>query len=407
MARRLEGKTKQGLRYLLLPQGIFAERMAAILVKRGANALFWRDAAGKEVAFPQGTAHFIEHKLFQQEWGDAFARLTQNGATANAFTDADKTVYYFRCREKFTENLKILLDFVQQPYFREADIEREKEIICREIAMYADAPDWTMTFQMLEGMYAVHPVRNQIAGTAETVRGITAETLRAAYDAYYTTEDMTLICTGNLPLREILRAAEQVKRREGRLKPWLPQEPAQIQEKYREREMGLRLPCFQIGWKFQPEEAPTARRRILMGLLTELLAGESSRFYRKAYEKEILDAPLGAAYFCGMGYAFAAFSGRGRQPEAAAELLWKECRRMQEKGIDEKDFQRIRKKLLGGFLQQLDSVEGLCMMQIGWEMTQTPISQVLRLWKEIRREEAEALLREAFPEEAMVLSVVK
>lgn len=402
----IEGRTKQGLRYLLLPQEAFAEQMAAILVKRGANALFWQTAEGKEVEFPQGTAHFIEHKLFRQKWGDAFAKLTQNGAAANAFTDADKTVYYFRCRRKFTENLKILLDFVQHPYFLEDEIEREREIICQEIAMYADDPDWVCYYQMLEGLYAVHPIRNQIAGRAEDVRGITKETLYRAHAAYYTTAEMTLICTGNLPMRRILRLAETVERRESKLHPIFPQEPVEIREAYREKEMGLRLPCFQIGFKLLPEEKPTAHRRILMGLLQELLAGESSDFYEAAYEKGILDAPLGAGYFSGVGYAFAAFSGRGKHPKEAAALLCKKCKGLQEKGISMQDFMRIRKKMLGSFLRQMDSVETLCMGQIAWEMTETPAMAWMRQMKMVQKEEVERLLQD-FSAERMTLSVVR
>ena len=99
-----QGKTKNGLQYYIFPQKEFGEKAAAIVVKRGSNHLFWKGRNGEEIKFPQGTAHFIEHKLFQQEWGDAFTKLTQNGASANAFTDGDKTVYYFTCREKFMEN---------------------------------------------------------------------------------------------------------------------------------------------------------------------------------------------------------------------------------------------------------------------------------------------------------------
>ena len=114
-----QGKTKNGLRYYLFPRTGFGEQMAAVLVQRGANHLFWKGRDGEKICFPQGTAHFIEHKLFQQEWGDAFARFTQNGASANAFTDGDRTVYYFTCSDKFTENLRLLLDFCAEAVFYE------------------------------------------------------------------------------------------------------------------------------------------------------------------------------------------------------------------------------------------------------------------------------------------------
>ncbi len=406
MAKSIEGRSKNGLRYYILPQGIFEEKMAAVLVKRGANALDWEDAQGRRLSFPQGTAHFIEHKLFQQKWGDAFLRLTQNGASANAFTDAEKTVYYFSCRRGFAENLRILLDFVQHPYFTEQATEQEKDIILSEITMYEDDPDWKAYFQMLEGMYAAHPVKNQIAGTAQSVREITAETLQRAYETYYTTDSMALVCTGNVPVREILRMIGMVKGRESAFRPIPPTEPAEIQEKYREKQMGLRTPCFQIGWKLPPEQEQSRRRRILMGMLTELLAGESSDLFQRAYEQGWLDEPLGGAYLNGSGYAFAAFSGRSEQPEEVAEGLCAQIERMHREGIAEDDFRRICRKMLGRFLRRLDSVEALCMGQIEWAMTDTPLHEVLRQIKELRREDAEDALR-LFSRERMVLSVVR
>ena len=175
--------------------------MAAVVVKRGADHLLWRKTDGTTLTFPQGTAHFIEHKMFQQEWGDAFMAFAQNGAEANAFTDAEKTVYYFTCREGFGENLKLLLEFVQNPYFTEEDTEQEKEIIVSEITMYQDDPSWRGYYKLLEGMYAVHPVKEQIAGTAESVGKITADILQKAYEVYYTTEEMALVCVGDFSVR--------------------------------------------------------------------------------------------------------------------------------------------------------------------------------------------------------------
>ena len=139
-----QGKTKNGLQYYILPQKDFRDKMAAVVVKRGGDHIFWKDKYGEDITFPAGVAHFIEHKLFQQEWGDAFTKFAQNGASANAFTDGDKTVYYFTCREKFVENLKILLDFVQNPYFTKEDTEQEKSIITSEITMYDDDPNWVV-----------------------------------------------------------------------------------------------------------------------------------------------------------------------------------------------------------------------------------------------------------------------
>ena len=406
--KNMQGKTKNGLQYYILPQRDFGDKMAAIVVKRGANHLFWKDKDGKELTFPQGTAHFIEHKLFQQEWGDAFTKFNQQGASANAFTDGDKTVYYFTCRERFMENLNLLLDFVQKPFFTEKDTEREKSIITSEITMYDDDPNWVVYYQMLESMYASHPIKNQIAGTAQTVQKITAETLRKAYETYYTTENMVLICTGDIQGNRVRAAAENVKNRTTDARVFFPLEQQGILEKYKERNMHLSQPNFQIGFKLPaiPKE-DWLKTRIAAGFVLELLAGESSSFYREAYEAKLLDEPLGSAFFCGEGYAFAAFSATGEHPEETAELLTQELKRLKEKGLNWEEFRRIRKKMLGRFLRRLDSPQSLCMGQIEWAMLGVPAAEVLNCIKTLPMEEAEKLLQNAFCEDTIILSVVR
>ncbi|WP_458407418.1 EF-P 5-aminopentanol modification-associated protein YfmH [Anaerotignum sp.] len=403
-----QGKTRNGLQYYIFPKREFGEKMAAVVVKRGSNHLFWEGKNNEEIHFPQGIAHFIEHKLFQQEWGDAFMKFTQNGASANAFTDGDKTVYYFTCREKFIENLKILLDFVQKPYFTEKDTEQEKSIITSEITMYDDDPNWVVYYQMLNGMYENHPIKNQIAGTAETVQKITADILQQAYECYYTTENMVLICAGDVPVRQVRTLAEMVQKRETEARVYFPMEKNEILEKYQERNMGLSQQNFQIGFKFpsMPKE-DWLKSRIAMGFLLELLTGESSSFYKKAYEKELLDEPLGGAFFCGEGYAFAAFSGAGEHPEETAELLSKELKQLQERGLDWSDFRRIRKKMLGRFLRRLDSPVSLGMGQIEWAMMDATAAEVLDCIKTLPMAEAEKLLQNTFSDTTMVLSVIR
>lgn len=403
-----QGQTGNGLRYCILPKREFGEMGAAIVVKRGANHLFWKDGEGKEITFPQGTAHFIEHKLFQQEWGDAFAKFTQNGAAANAFTDGDKTVYYFTCREKFMEHLKLLLDFVQNPFFTAEDTEREKGIITSEITMYEDDPDWVVYYQMLESMYAAHPIKNKIAGTAETIKEITDKTLQRAYEAYYTTENMTLICTGDVPVGQVRAAAETFPKRTTADRVYFPMEEPAILEKYKERRMGLSRPTFQIGCKLpSAKKEEWLRLRIAVGFLLELLAGESSPFFRKAYEKKFLDEPLGTAFFCGEGYAFGAFSGSGAHPEETAECLERELERLQKEGIAPADFSRIRKKMLGRLLLRLDTPQSLLMGQIEWSGMDASAEEFLEGIKSMKKEEAEKLLQTAFSKDRMVLSVVR
>ena len=114
---------------------------------------------------PEGIAHFLEHKLFESEDLDAFARYAKTGASANAYTSFDKTCYLFQCSDNFEASLEILLDFVTHPYFTKETVEKEQGIIGQEITMYYDVASWMSTFNLLRLLYHKHPVRIDIAGT--------------------------------------------------------------------------------------------------------------------------------------------------------------------------------------------------------------------------------------------------
>ena len=148
---------------------------------------------GEEVCVPEGIAHFLEHKLFESEDGDAFTKYAETGAYANAFTSFDKTCYIFSCSDRFYDNLKILLNFVQSPYFTAETVAKEQGIIGQEIRMYDDSPSWRVMFNMLEGMFHSHPVKTDIAGTVESIAKITDQTLYDCYNRFYDLSNMFII----------------------------------------------------------------------------------------------------------------------------------------------------------------------------------------------------------------------
>ncbi len=399
-------KTSSGMDCYLFPMPEYEEKMAALVVKAGSNFLHWR-GKDKQLHFPEGTAHFIEHRLFRQKWGDAFAAFSQQGASANAFTDGEKTVYYFSCQENFFENLRLLLSFVQNPYFLPEETEQEKNIIQSEITMYDDDPHWKVYYQLLQAMYHTHPVRIPIAGDAKSLKKMDVKVLRKAYDCMYTPDRFSLICGGDIRPRKILEATGMVKGKAGIVKPVFEREPAHIKESYVEGKLEISRPVFQIGFKLSPATQNPLRQRLLMGILLDILAGESSAFYEEAYARKYLDEPLGNAYFSGEGYAFCAFSGVGAQGKEVSDLLLQHMERLMQEGIHEDDFLRIRKKQIGRFIRRSQSVAGTVLGQIEWAMTDCTAGQVFYDIKTVQKKEAESLLNKEFSKERMVLSVVR
>jgi predicted Zn-dependent peptidase len=147
---------------------------------------------------PEGIAHFLEHKLFESEDGDAFSRFAKTGANANAYTSFDRTCYLFSSSSGFAESLDILLDFVSHPYFSEKTVGKEQGIIGQEIRMYDDDPGWQVLFGLLSCLYTRHPVRIDIAGTTESIAKITPELLYKCYGSYYNLNNMVLCVAGDV-----------------------------------------------------------------------------------------------------------------------------------------------------------------------------------------------------------------
>ena len=150
----------------------------------------------REVHLPAGVAHFLEHKMFEDEDGDAFAKFAKTGANANAFTAFDRTCYLFTATEQLDESLDVLLGMVGHPYFTEQTIAKEQGIIGQEIKMYDDSPDWRLITGLCECLYHSHPIRSDIAGTVESIAQITPEMLYDSCRAFYAPDNMVLAAAG-------------------------------------------------------------------------------------------------------------------------------------------------------------------------------------------------------------------
>ena len=140
---------------------------------------------GEEIIVPDGIAHYLEHKLFEQKSGvNSLDALTRIGVDPNAYTTNDHTAYLFSCIDNFYEGLDEFMDYVQNPYFTDENVEKEKGIIGQEITMYDDSPDWKLYISALQAMYKNNPVRIDIAGTKESIAPITKEHLYLCYNTF-------------------------------------------------------------------------------------------------------------------------------------------------------------------------------------------------------------------------------
>ncbi len=348
-----------GLTIFVYPKTGYRSSYAMFGTRYGSvDTAFVKD--GKRIEVPAGIAHYLEHKLFENEDCDAFARYAATGASANAFTSFDVTAYLFGCADNFKESLEILLDFVQKPYFTEQTVQKEQGIIGQEIRMCDDSPDRRVLFNLLRAMYREHPVRVDIAGTVESISHITPELLYDCYYTFYNLHNMVLTVCGNVTVEDVLEVADRVliPAKPLSLNTSLPKEPLETFEKEIEEIMPVAAPLFYLGYKCPVNDLYlTPKELIAAEAAVELLCGHGSQLYDTLMKRELINDSFGGEFFEGRGFALMLIGGESRDPKAVRDAVMSEIEHLRTNGVEEARFAEIKASLYGRLLRRFNSVE--------------------------------------------------
>ncbi len=400
-----------GLKILVYPKEKYTSAYAMFGTHYGSIDTDFRLAGEADfTSVPEGIAHFLEHKLFESEDLDAFERYAKTGASANAYTSFDKTCYLFSCADRFKDSLEILLDFVTHPYFTEATVQKEQGIIGQEIQMCRDEAGWESLFLLLRAMYHNCPVRIDIAGTVESIADITADLLYKCYNTFYNLSNMVLCVAGNVTPEAVLEVADRI------LKPAEPvrierkfhEEPHTVKEKYAEETLAVASPIFSLGFK---EAISTPERSlkeiIISNLLLDAICGKTTPFYTELLDSGLINTSFDWEYFCGYGYAATVFTGETSDARAVEEKLVNRILALQESGISEADFERIRKKHYGRTVMQFNDIEAIANNMVSSYFRGESLFDDAEIIQSLTLDEVNARLRTAIDTNCRSLTVIK
>lgn len=398
-----------GLKILVMPKENYSSTYAIFATKYGSIDTMIQMSDGSFKEIPEGTAHFLEHKLFESEDLDAFERFAKTGASANAYTSFERTGYLFFCSANFKKNLEILLDFVQNPYFTQATVEKEQGIIGQEIDMYKDAPDWEVMFNCLRTMYHNLPVRIDIAGTQESIAQITAKTLYGCYDNFYNLHNMVLAVAGNADVDEIVEVADKVlKPVEGKMaQRKVIDEPEEVIDSYIEEKLSVATPQFMFGFKESwdtPER--TTKEEISMEILLDMISGQSSELYKRLFDGKLINNSFGFEYFTGFGYSCVLFAGESNDPKKVAEEIVGEIGKFRETGFDKTAFERTKKKLYGRMIMGMNDIEGLANNMAVSYFAGEDVFTDFEIFKTVTLDDVNDIFKKTLDENRSVLSVI-
>lgn len=404
-----------GLEVIVLPKEGFNKTYAAFSTKYGSvdNKFSVGDEAPVQV--PDGIAHFLEHKMFEEPTGDIFAVFASQGASANAFTSFDRTVYLFSATEKINENLETLINFVQNPYFTDANVEKEKGIIEQEINMYRDNADWRVYFGLIDALYHEHPVHIDIAGTAESIGKITKETLYRCYETFYHPSNMLLFVVGGVKAEEVfelVRANQAGKdfKPQGEINRFFEKEPESVKIARKVSELPVSLPKCMLGFK-EKRAGLTGeallRHEITTKLMLEALIGPSSKLYQQLYEQNLISDSFGHEFNSSPGYAFSVIGGDTPDPDELIGQIRTAVEQMLKSGIEPAAFERSKRKKIGGYLRMLNSPEAIAGEFTKYRFRDNDMFDVLDYYERCTLEDVNQRLREHFDFEQLAVSIVK
>ncbi|KAB3533205.1 EF-P 5-aminopentanol modification-associated protein YfmH [Alkaliphilus serpentinus] len=409
------GKFQNGLEVFFLPKKGYIKKFALFATKFGSNDLvFNRLHDTKVIEVPEGIAHFLEHKMFESQEGNVFDKFAPLGASVNAYTNFNVTAYYFTATNNFYENLKLLISFVQNPYFTDENVEKEKGIITQEIKMYQDNPQWKVFFNLLKAMYHKHPVRIDIAGTEESINRITKEDLYQCYNTFYHPSNMVLFIAGDLEKDKLFNEIEmsfddQGSKEISSIVRHYPAEATHVKNSLVEEKMIVSTPLFYLGYKEKEipyDHTNFLKHEAIIRVLLDMVFGRSSDLYEDLYQKGLIDQSFNFDYVRELDYGHSIINGNSRDPHKVKETINNWILNRKKIGLKEEDFIRIKRKQIGENISFYNSIEYIGNSFVGYHFKGLNFMDYLQALKEVTYQDIHQSFINHFSEDLQVLSVI-
>ena len=407
-------KLENGLNIIIIPKENTNKKYVIWGTNFGSiDNRFIMPKTNEEVFIPDGVAHFLEHKMFEQKNGrNSLDVLMALGLDANAYTTNDHTAYLFECSsDKFYEGLDELMDYVQNPYFTDENVEKEKGIIGQEIMMYDDDPGFKLYLNTMDCLYHKNAVKLDIAGTIESISKIDPDVLYKCYNTFYHPSNMTLVVCGDFNPEDLL---EEIKKRlvpkenQGEIKRIYEVEEDSINMCSKDANMEVSTPIFMLGIKDKlPVSEEIVKKHIAIEIILNMLVGKSSTLYRDLYNNGDLLSEPDLDYEFSKQYAHVLIGGQSKNPEIVCDKIKEEIRKFKENGLNDEHFERIKRKIYGDYVTEYNNVANIARMFLADSFKGINSFDYIEKFNTVTKEYAEQILNEVFDENKMGVSIIR
>lgn len=353
-------ESEHGVRLALCPTPGFSAASAHFGLRFGSADTRFRLPDGRAVEVPDGSAHYLEHKLFEGREEKVFDRFGRLGANFNGGTGFHSTSYYFESSGRFEECLEVLVDFVQHPLITEERVEKERGIIEQEVRVYDDHPAYRGIFLLHRAMYSRLPITVSPGGRVADVHEITAAHLQDCFDGFYRPQDMRLSLAGDFEVQAVLDflaprldlGPREVAAREPEV------EPAAPAADWLEESFPVSRPQVYLGWR-EPEGvglgAARLERRLLSSLVMDLVFDRSSEIHEELYQAGVVDDSLSTYWSDDADWGHAVVHGVHDEPRVFVDAIQAALDRFAAEGPSAADAERLRRAAYGASVSALQT----------------------------------------------------
>lgn len=311
----------------------------------------------------EGISHFIEHLLFKgtktRSAKDISEEIDNEGGIINAYTSAEKTVYYIQMTSNSLEKgIEILNDMFLNSTFTKENIDRERNVIIEEIKMYDDIPEEVVHEENLR--FAITGVQGKsIAGTPETLKKIGREEIVKYFEDNYKPDNIIVSVAGNMDIDAVIKKLDEgLGRLEDKSSRRIYDGTMKInsgEKRIKKETNQVHLCVNTLGVSNSDED------RIAASVISNVLAGNmSSRLFQKIREERGLAYSV-YSYMSTFdeGGIFTVYAGTTHESyEEVIDIILKEMKDIKENGITEKELQKAKNQFLSMVTFGLESSKG-------------------------------------------------
>ena len=359
---------------------------------------------------PDGIAHYLEHKMFEQESGkNSLDTLSALGVEANAYTTGNHTAYLYECTDNFYEALDEFMNYVQNPYFTDENVEKERGIIGQEIQMYDDSADWSLYLNAIKGMYKENEINIDTAGTLETIAEIDKDKLYRNYYSFYRPDNMAIVVCGDFDKEEIFSEIKKritMTNREEKISRIYNTEPLEIASKKTIKQMDISMPQFIIGFKDNIFEDNKIKKDIAIDILSNILFSKSSKFYEEIYNEGLIQVEPSITYEFADTYSHVLIQGLAKNVDEVVLRLENRIKSLKENGIDDEDFVIAKRAVYGEMVKIFTDPQTISNNFISNYMRGINLFDYFELFDTIDREYVEIVLEKVFDFDREVISII-